>query len=692
MASHSSGNTNLPGVEWELQRYRPHVQVLNVESEEQRAALSQRHNLLFTAYEEDIYVWIPAGPQQLLGSQPEMIIHPVMKEPHAAGYIDPLKPHAINNLIVDDLGLDEVLLLATDSGNVTGYNVKAIFSAINRSAKSGHSRPFDTYEIKPFFAESVVLSAWGLTTHKFARLIAVSSNTGTITVFAFALVDVDSGGDDDSTSDTPESSTLGNPGGLESTWVSIDTTALMEGMKKDIPNHRTRNLRISYKGHFENIPCVSFANFGLDPNGLWMVSTDIRNRVFIWKVWESLVPFKTSTYEPLDRGWFVLPVHPRKVQQHRLRIDACGCEPRPRMIGNCLVFDVSKAVQFVATKSIFAAQEYTATSHIVLPDGIFSDSDVDAESRPQPTIPRHYRTEQEARGTRHSSTAVDNSGLSAGVSQDSVMPTADPQFSVRPGITNLIDEANEHGPKCDLPRLNARSFSPSHPVNPQFFPLLHFSGRDITLDPYPMDSPGPRTLSRSPFRFLIKDSMYRTCDRINMVKYLPDAGIVVAATQTGAVAIITLTWQEEIGHSFRVDWILPFFSQQGEDDPPLMGLAVSPMPGFEVPSDVPCIPRDVDPKDWLKFNFHMLNPNGGDPCDDPDAVPLEGALPNPSLQSDPEPAGKKFTLPEIHAHASSIYRPRESWHGHCPSRHYRLLLLFCDNSVMSYEFWHDWRA
>jgi hypothetical protein len=46
-----------------------------------------------------------------------------MKEPNAPGYIDRSRPHTINHIIVDDLGVDEVLLLATDSGNVTGYNV-----------------------------------------------------------------------------------------------------------------------------------------------------------------------------------------------------------------------------------------------------------------------------------------------------------------------------------------------------------------------------------------------------------------------------------------------------------------------------------------------------------------------------------------------------------------------------------------
>jgi hypothetical protein len=181
-----------------------------------------------------------------------------------------------------------------------------------------------------------------------------------------------------------------------------------------------------------------------------------------------------------------------------------------------------------------------------------------------------------------------------------------------------------------------------------------------------------------------------------MVKYLPDPGIVVAATQSGAAAIITLTWQEEVGHSFRVDWLLPFFSQEREDHtaiPPLMGIAAGPMPGFEKPQDVPCIPRDVDPSDPIQFKWRMLHPEDDGPYE---PEPLEGNVANspegkPSAGTSVE-AEEEWTLPEIHAHASGIYRPHESWHGVTPSRHYRLLLLFCDHSIMSYEFWHDWRA
>ncbi|KAJ5504895.1 Ribonucleotide reductase transcriptional regulator CRT10 [Penicillium fimorum] len=703
--------------EREVPGYRPQVQILNIETEEERsprdvsgptvsawrcnlAALSQRRNLLFTAHVDDIYVWIPSGPRQLLGSKPEMIIHPVMKEPNAPGYIDRSRPHTINHIIVDDLGVDEVLLLATDSGNVTGYNVEAIFSAINRSAKYGGDRPFDAHEVKPFFAEHVQLSAWGLATHKFARLIAVSANTGVITVFAFALVDDVSESDDGSPS-LSETSNMGDSDILESTWVSIDSAPSMEKLKKDMPHHRTRNLRLSYRGHFDNIPCVSFANFELDPNGLWMISTDILNRVFVWRVWDNLTPVKTSSYNCSreareQRGWFVLPLHPRRVQQHRYKFDACGCEPRPKIMNGRMVFDVSDTADDVIARSNLAAQkvddeEDATISSLFLPDDIFPPGcSIHTELRTQHPGLEHDHTTLEASGTASIGTASDSIDINAEVSQDQEVNPPRQSIRVRRGITNLVEEENEQcGVDCVVDVDVLKCFV-SHPCNPRFFPILHFSGNNITLDPYPLDH-GSRTLSRSPLQSLVEYSMFSSCDRLNLVKYLPELGIVIAASQAGGVAIITLTWQEEIGHTFRIDWLLPFPTQERDDEcptPPLMGIAASPMPGFEIPPDVPCIPRDVNPKDRMRFNHRLLNPDKTEPCV---ANPPEYGAPSPS-EPDPCTQEPKLTIPETHAYASDIYQPHETWHGYHPSRHYRLLLLFCDLSVMSYEFWHDWRG
>jgi hypothetical protein len=238
-----------------------------------------------------------------------------------------------------------------------------------------------------------------------------------------------------------------------------------------------------------------------------------------------------------------------------------------------------------------------------------------------------------------------------------------------------------------------------------------------------------------------------------MVKYLPDLGLVVAASQKGRVAIVSLTWHEKVGYAFRVDWIVPFYTQERNDDRPLLpllGMAVSPMPGFEMPPDVPVIPQDVDPDDWLKFKYRILNPDAkkdspppssfsssslASPAHSPSTAepPLssgdlthhsssapdpgsDSASPSsnrssldPESESESEPQSepliddrhplntpdsdsRKPTLPELHAKASLAHHPQEHWNGWHPSRHYRLLLLFCDHTVMSYEFWHDWNA
>ncbi|KAF7521212.1 hypothetical protein PCG10_008459 [Penicillium crustosum] len=611
-----------------------------------------------------------------------MIIRPVMKEPNSPGYIDRARPHTINHIIVDDLGVDEVLLLATDSGNVTGYNVEAIFSAINRSAEHGGSRPFDAHEVKPFFAEHVQLSAWGLATHKFARLIAVSANTGVITVFAFALVDVMSESDDNSPSSS-ETSNIGGSDVLESTWVSIDNPPSMEELKQDMPHHRTRNLRLSYKGHFDNIPSVSFANFELDPNGLWMVSTDILNRVFVWRVWDKLSPVNTSSYDfpgsgLEQRGWFVFPLHPHRVQQHQYKFDACGCEPDLKKINGRMIFEVSDAADYIASRSFAASkkvalEERATISRLLLPDDVFLPDDLHTESPPRSLSSERDHTIPEASETASPASTSDSVVTSTGLSQDDEVAPRSRSIRVRRGISNLIEEENEQWG--------------NDPVVDD-----DVSNGFIRHHPYPLDH-GFRSLCRNPLESMVGDTIFSSCDRLNLVKYLPELGIVVAASQAGGVAIITLTWQEEIGHSFRVDWLLPFANQDRDDGcptPPIMGIAASPMPGFEIPPDVPCIPRDVNPKDRLRFNHRLLNPDKDEPCV-PDPPEYGASSPSdPGLSSDSEDLN--LTIPETHAYASDIYQPHETWHGYHPSRHYRLILLFCDLTAMSYEFWHDWRG
>lgn len=349
------------------------------------------------AHRCDIYVWIPKGPLQLLGSRPEMIIKPVMKEPLMDGYIDRVHPHTINNIIVDDLGRDEVLLLATDSGNVCGYHVEAIYSAVKRCAKSGYKRPFDGSEVNPFFVENVGMSAWGLATHKYARLIAVSANTGLITVYAFALVD--SAADDRNDADETSNDINTGMSAVDQTWVPVESRKQLFELHQLTPrNYRSRNLRLTYRGHFDNIPCVSFANFDLNPNGMWMVSTDISNRLIIWRIWEDLWPTRVyypghPSNNPPQRGWSVIPLDPRTFRPCRTIEEACGCKPDAQNIAQRTILDTSRAIEGVpdASQIFVYGFKYKDSSKDVapayIPDDIFSsDCCIDDTRRPHPYL------------------------------------------------------------------------------------------------------------------------------------------------------------------------------------------------------------------------------------------------------------------------------------------------------------------
>ena len=240
-------------------------------------------------------------------------------------------------------------------------------------------------------------------------------------------------------------------------------------------------------------------------------------------------------------------------------------------------------------------------------------------------------------------------------------------------------------------------------------------------------------------------------DRFNLVKYIPEHGIVIAASQKGRAAIIALTRFRD-KFFFRIDWIVPFSHQEDFGDRPfrqLLGMDVSPLQGFELPNDVPYIPLSLEGLGRFAFKFKVSfrDDNGSDYDDDEEeeidhdeqedhsnsnlnqtsqfhshshstienneeneneneihphhpspttttskpkpqnANPKNTINHNPSLQ---QPQQQQLhTLPEYHAQASRIYKPHESWRSWYSSRRYRLFLLYDDHTVMSYEFWYD---
>lgn len=112
-----------------------------------------------------------------------------------------------------------------------------------------------------------------------------------------------------------------------------------------------------------------------------------------------------------------------------------------------------------------------------------------------------------------------------------------------------------------------------------------------------------------------------------MILQIPELGAIVIANQVGRVMLLTMTKSADYPCGFRIDWILPLKSQEARDLRPekaLMGMAVGPIHGRE-------------------------------------------ALENYSRFDDPERYGNELGNP--------LEYPRR----------YRLFLMYCDHTVLSYE-------
>ncbi|OJZ86100.1 hypothetical protein ASPFODRAFT_47199 [Aspergillus luchuensis CBS 106.47] len=748
-------------------------------------ALSQRRNLLFVACSHQIYVWEPSGSFQTLGNKPEMIITPVMKVPHASGYIAPASPHAINNILVDDLGRDEVLLLVTDSGNVCGYRVEAIFSALKRATENKEERPLDGSQVDPFFVEFVQASAWGLAIHKFARLIAVSANTGLITVFAFALVNPTS--ESSSSSYHPdEDDDMIDYG---QTWLEVRTKDQFSQLRHLMPaRHRTRNVKLTYTGHYANIPCVDFLNCDLDPNGNWMVSTDIDNRLLVWRVWDSLGPFNVNHFNDVsfkffpetlrsdERGWSVIALDPRTFHRVKSTEEACGGPPIRRAKNGRTVYDLTRANSRIPNASqiynFFPPAVKIESEEPILPDIFGADCCISRRNGASQAAfadgtsaaLRRYPSDgasTEFLDTNGLSTATGNirpydfadtfshRAVNGSVYGDNLSrdgsdvdvgahnaagpgPLTTPEFlqfallealgGEAPGTEFYEDEIDYYlagGTYSSDHELDNADSSSSHNSDTSAagpipyplldagsrFPILHFSQTDIRLIPHPFANYATAVCG-DPLRQPLTHPVVsiRACDRFNMVKYVPEHGIVIAASQKGRAAVIALTESETTGLSFRIDWIVPLESQEKYGDRPLipiLGMSVSPIQGFEFPPDVPYIPRDVKPDD-LAFQFKYLSHDEHNSSLSSSVMLQQNSFneeisnsevdPSEPAAADDDSPQPPLSLPECHARASSAYQPEESWRGWNPSRHYRLMLMYADHTIMSYEFWYKWNT
>ena len=318
--------------------------------------MSQYRNLLFIAYVDEIHVFEPSFPSQTL-KKPELIIAIPESRPGLTGYINSDFPHAINHLIIGDIGNEEVLVACCDDGDVVGYTVRSIERLLEtlpdlriQSKLSGRNPEIaPIVPGRPFLLENVGKSAWGLATHKTQRLLAVSSNSKEICIFVFALGRSGLSGIDmkmDSESvhlETNDEAILSD----DKLWPKVRTGS---------PKDRSKNFMIVLSLHDTNIPNIAFYDSYRDSHETYLASTDIEGKTLIWEIWsgeavvDSGLVHGSSTLRG-TRGWGLACVDPRVSQLTQNQEDTYGCSCLTDISETFL--DITEGARSVADSSLW---------------------------------------------------------------------------------------------------------------------------------------------------------------------------------------------------------------------------------------------------------------------------------------------------------------------------------------------------
>ena len=193
-------------------------------------------------------------------------------------------------------------MVACDDGDVVSYTVHSVCLAIDAGVETvygldhsggarrkpwGHQNsilslpsPNSTCGrlLEPWFLENVGHSAWGLATHKSNMLLAVSSNTSEIVVFAPSLSSEANGTflGNDQTPDTGERYTA---------WETKGPITFRD---------RPLGKKVVLRGHVTNIPNINFCDNDLDPEGRYLASTDIDGYTIVWDIWRAAPIHETA--------------------------------------------------------------------------------------------------------------------------------------------------------------------------------------------------------------------------------------------------------------------------------------------------------------------------------------------------------------------------------------------------------------
>ena len=242
--------------------------------------------------------------------------------------------HTINHVTVGDLGIKEIVVCVCNDGDVIVYYTDVIRQAVEAvKHKTDLLGAIEKY-VKPLMIQNVRKSAWGIAIHKNARMIAVSSNSYEISVFAFALERREAYDQEFDSSQPSMSSFLDGPQdqASHSAWVKNPSDDFRIAGTSGILD-RQRDQIITLCGHSANIPSIAFCNTEADPTGQYLISTDIYGAVIVWNVWQHLAVQKIllGPYDPSIGsilGWSITCIQPRSLRLADTEEEFLGCKGR----------------------------------------------------------------------------------------------------------------------------------------------------------------------------------------------------------------------------------------------------------------------------------------------------------------------------------------------------------------------------
>ncbi|KAF8457161.1 hypothetical protein BGX38DRAFT_1139474 [Terfezia claveryi] len=568
-----------------------------------------------------IHVYQPTYPSQAF---PERPLHILDSEPSTTciGLIEPRYPHAINSITIGDLGVEEVLVSAHDDGDVCVWYTRDLTRIALR--------------------RNVGISAWGVALHKGKRLLAVSANSHSIHVFHLGI------GEKEHKAERARRTASND--------VEMGGNGTLNE-RPDEPQWSTNPVKI-LKGHGHNIPSISFLD---DASGNWLVGTSIDGMVIVWDI-EKQEKAKETKLSNSEKGWSVLFLQLECFLPTRNEFEGLGRDVirKTRTEG---AYDISLFVSSGDSDWGTGSEDDESDDGAETEDYDDEDEDDFVDSI-EPDYPIYEASEVESSldqsmdeaGDDDEDSWVDNDILLRGTVETT---ESEPRFN-RPGRNPPV--VTQHSEFQSLP-----TPPPPQATVPQAL-IFSTSEDNIRL----LDVPSLKDVSKSSLKnvvicqhalhsFPALFSRYQylgNINRLNMVCLIPELSMVVTANQQGKAAVFRLT-QDGDGYMMRLDEILPRERNDGikrvtpitQDEPlvqpcaALLGIAVGPIQGREFGRSR----RNSDDKN-----------TGGLDSDGTDQEWL-----------DPDEARTRTK--------------RGVWRGLERRRRYRLMMVYIDGSILSYE-------